>query len=174
MSNEYKNWIEDMRNSEWDSEDHNRYLYTFYKFIRVESHTDDFENPHTQMVNMPIGWRKSFGMDFLNEVAYVLNKKVVANNEEKYSFRITCIKEKFGELRVYTNLHFKELDNVFEKYRKLSRITCAHCGAPATKITTDWITPFCDSCIPKWKNGKEYDNVNIEEYWKKWDSLCQP
>ena len=34
---------------------------------------------------------------FLNEVAYVLNKTVVANNEEKYSFRITCIKEKFGE-----------------------------------------------------------------------------
>lgn len=167
MSNEYKDWIEDMKNSEWDSEEHNQYLYMTYPFIRDRATETEC---YTHMSDMPIGWKKSFGINFLNDIRVEYEKM---SNLEKLAFHITCIKEKFGELRVYATYHFEDIDRIIEKYRKLSRITCCNCGAPATRITTDWISPFCDSCIPKRKNGKEYDNINIEEYWKEWDNLCQ-
>lgn len=52
------------------------------------------------------------------------------------------------------------LSDVYKEFRdretehKLSAYTCICCGKPATRITLGWISPFCDDCVPKGKNGE--------------------
>lgn len=75
------------------------------------------------------------------------------------SYQIADMKEKWGELRVYSYINNydndgwlmpssndEEIEAIEEKYVKLSRKTCCICGKPATKISTGWICPYCDDC----------------------------
>ena len=168
MSNEYKDWVEDLRNSPWDSEEHNTYLCMKYWFVMPDGYELKTVADYTKMSDMPIGWRCAFGIEFLDELYNALSK---LSPTDRFLFTITCIKEKFGELRVYVTHSNEEIRNIIDKYTKLSRTTCIQCGAPATKVTTDWISPYCDKCVPKRMNGKEWDNVSLEEYWKEWEEL---
>lgn len=47
-------------------------------------------------------------------------------------------------------------------YEILSERTCIVCGAPATRVTTGWISPYCDNCVSKDKNS-----VPIKEWLEK-------
>lgn len=38
------------------------------------------------------------------------------------------------------------------------------CGKPATQITTGWISPYCDDCIPQYE-GEPFRTIPIEEYY---------
>lgn len=54
-----------------------------------------------------------------------------------------------NSLRFYTNWVTDAINNVIYKYEKLSEHTCISCGAPATKMSTGWISPWCDKCASK-------------------------
>ena len=82
------------------------------------------------------------------------------------SYQIEDMKEKWGELRIcsYINSYDpdwvmpscndKEIEAIENKYIEQSARTCCICGAPATKISTGWICPYCDNCGDK--DGKFY------------------
>ena len=76
-------------------------------------------------------------------------------------WRIVQIKEKYGMLRVYDNGYKagSKIQDIIAKYEDMSARTCIICGKPATKITTGWISPFCDECCPNERA------VSIEEYY---------
>ena len=64
--------------------------------------------------------------------------------------------------------HYKILDrckvsDIIAKYEELSARTCINCGAPATKISLGWISPWCDVC------SKDIHDtlMNIDEYFSK-------
>jgi hypothetical protein len=57
------------------------------------------------------------------------------------------IKEKFGELRWYDEFSTQDVQDIIDKYEDISRRTCLICGKPATKMSTGWISPYCDDCI---------------------------
>lgn len=97
---------------------------------------------YTWLDDMPIGWRKCFGIQMCDEIKAQLKKE---GQLEKY--RIHQIKEKWGELRWYDSCSSKEMYNIIGKYTNLSRRTCIDCGNPATKISTGYISPYCDNCI---------------------------
>lgn len=72
------------------------------------------------------------------------------------------IKEKYGELNIYFHVSGdsedfeKEREETFYKVEKIIKEaeeegwkTCEHCGKPATKTTTGWITRLCDECYEK-------------------------
>lgn len=69
---------------------------------------------------------------------------------------VAQIKEKFGTLRVYLELHDETDDvllsdilyNTVEKYERLSETTCEVCGADGELRTAgrSWIATNCDSC----------------------------
>ena len=87
------------------------------------------------------------------------------------SYQIADMKEKWGELRVYSFIkdyndndwlipshNDEEIDKIEIKYIEQSSKTCCICGKPATKISTGWICPYCDDCGDK--DEKFYKRFN--------------
>lgn len=72
------------------------------------------------------------------------------------SYQIEDLKEKWGELRVYSYIEDyddikrkNKIEAVENKYIQQSAKTCCVCGKPATRISTGWICPYCDDCGDK-------------------------
>ena len=78
------------------------------------------------------------------------------------SYQIADMKEKWGELRVYSFIkdyddndwlipshNDEEIDKIEIKYIEQSSKICCICGKPATKFSTGWICPYCDNCGDK-------------------------
>lgn len=116
----------------------------------------DYDYEYTELDNMPDGWRIAFGERLCEE----LRKELIEHNYlDKY--RILDIKEKYGGLRWYDNGSPQSIHDIIHKYEDMSYRTCIVCGNPATKITTCWISPYCDKCLPS-----NEQSVNIDEYYK--------
>ena len=120
---------------------------------------EGFDYSYTELDAMPDGWRKAFGEAMCEEI---MNELKESNALEGY--RITQIKEKYGSLRWYSNYFTDGLRKIIGKYETLSRHTCIDCGAPATVVTTWWISPYCDGCNPVHKGSNE-ETAPIEEFW---------
>ena len=114
---------------------------------------------YTELDAMPDGWRAVFGEQLCEELREELIK---ANYLDKY--RITQIKEKYGSLRWYDNGNTEKGYEIIRKYEKLSYKTCINCGRPATKISTGWISPYCDKCAEKLSKGDyPWEFTDLEE-----------
>ena len=108
---------------------------------------------HTELDAMDKGWKKTFGIQMCKEIRAALLKygwKVL------FKYRIVQIKEKWGELCWYDSYTPREVSDVVRKYEDISRHTCIDCGAPATKMSTGWICPYCDNCI----GDREYTEIH--------------
>lgn len=125
---------------------------------------EDFDYSWTELDAMPDGWRKAFGEQMCHEIQEVLEE----TKDKEFEYRILQIKEKWGYLHWYDNGAPKDisdkLNTVIKKYEKLSEKTCIKCGAPATKISTGWISPWCNKCA---ENNKREVYTPIEEWFKK-------
>lgn len=118
----------------------------------------DYDYSFTELDDMPDGWRIAFGEQFCADIQHELDK---LKPETAADFRIIQTKEKFGQLRFYTNWVTESLDEVIRRYENLSERTCIKCGAPATKITTGWITPLCDKCAEVYHGNV----IDINEFY---------
>lgn len=68
--------------------------------------------------------------------------------------QVTCfqVKEKFGELRFYTNGTNMYQDGIIAMAEHLCSDTCTHCGSREdVKLKGGWIEPVCKDC--REKNG---------------------
>ena len=88
-------------------------------------------------------------------IKYVEKYNEGRNEAEKMKF---CqVKAKFGTLRVYMNFTTKELDELIDKAKGESAVTCEICGSKK-KVghTIGWITTMCYGCVKKNvnKNGQ--------------------
>lgn len=119
---------------------------------------DDFNYDHTELDAMPEGWKIAFGEQWAKDIQDTINK---IPEDIRGLVYITDIKEKFGYLNSYFSYYTDELSDVIRKYEKLSKRICIRCGAPATKISTGWISPWCDECA-----SMIYGTVDIEEWFK--------
>lgn len=141
-----------------------KFLYNLYSFIDKCLWIFHFIPTYTELDAIPTGWRKRFGIQFCKE----LKEAILLNPDKHYmrDFRITQIKEKFGELRCYVNLHSPEVSRVINKYEYISQFVCINCGKDAVKRTLGWISPYCEKCLPEnskwvwidpiygWEDGK--------------------
>ena len=121
---------------------------------------ESYDYSFTELDDLPEGWVQAFGETMCEEIKQELLRCNCLDD-----FVILQTKEKFGTLRLYYCGVPREchIDEIIEKYEKVSAVTCAHCGKPATKISTGWICPWCDDCA-KDINSKL---VPIEEYYNK-------
>lgn len=154
MSNEYKDWAADRIKE-------NKELCMKFPFLKVADwYTDkvpeNYDYTHTWLDDLEDGWYTAFGIQLCTELAAALEKE-----GKLESYRIDQIKEKFGELRWYDHGGTCETDEIIQKYRELSKRTCKNCGAPATKISTGWISPWCDKCAKRVNDRL----VSIEEFY---------
>lgn len=113
----------------------------------------DFDYSFTELDAMPDGWLKAFGEQMCEEIKQALEKDGLVNK-----YRIYQIKEKFGSLRWYDGNGNKEINKIVSKYEKLSMKICIQCGSKATKVSTDWISPYCDKCSIGLRNITDIDN----------------
>lgn len=97
---------------------------------------------YTELDGMEPGWRKAFGIQYMKEL-----KKQLKKDKMLFKWRIMDIKEKWGQCQLYCNYGSDNLYKIIDKYEELSYKTCINCGKPATKISTGWISPYCDDCI---------------------------
>lgn len=61
-----------------------------------------------------------------------------------FNVEITCIKEKFGSLRIYTSRMPEPVLDILGKASDLSIETCEECGKPGKRRASGWIKTFCD------------------------------
>ena len=107
---------------------------------------------YTELDAMEPGWRKAFGIQMCKEIKAELKK-----HKFLYKYRIVQIKEKFGYLHWYDGGTPKDskIYNIIRKYEDISYKTCIVCGKPATKMSTGWISPYCNDCI----SNKKYTEI---------------
>ena len=117
----------------------------------------DFDWEYTELDDMPDGWRKAFGEQMCAELKTALDHAGLTDQ-----YMIVQIKEKYGMLRWYDNGYTDEVESIIEKYEEISKRTCIICGKPATVMTTGWISPYCDDCIPEFK-GQKVPTVPIKK-----------
>lgn len=99
---------------------------------------------YTLAEEFPRGWWKSFGLMLCEE----LREELIRCNYLR-QFRLEQVKEKYGQLRVYTNgvPRYCHVNDIIRKYSTLSENICIVCGKPDVPITDEgWILPECYDC----------------------------
>lgn len=127
---------------------------------------------YTELDAMPIGWRKCFGIQMCKEIKQALLENGGRKALRKY--RITQIKEKWGELRWYDFHSCQDVWNVIDKYAYISRHTCIECGRIAKYMSKGYICPYCEKCIGDKKDSSDrffsdipFYGVTNGEYYEK-------
>ena len=113
--------------------------------------SSDFDYSFTELDSMPAGWRKAFGEKMCEEIKEALLSSSSTETERERAlreYRILEIKEKYGQLRWYDS---GSVNDIIDKYSRLSETICVRCGKPATRWSTHWISPYCDDCGPKYE-----------------------
>lgn len=151
-----------MWNYEQSERTRNRLLVEKYPFLIPASAWDgeeikNYDYSYTWLDSLPVGWNKAFGEKMCAEIAEALKK---SGNIEEY--RIIEIKEKWGGLRWYDAGGTDETYEIIEKYEKISEKTCVKCGAPATKESVGWISPWCDGCAEKMSDRMRFVDMSYE------------
>jgi hypothetical protein len=95
--------------------------------------------------SIPKGWWKAFGERMCDDLQNALLKLPSAAIE---NFEIIEVKDKLGSLRFNTNWQTNEIISIMTRYEDLSAKTCCACGAPATKVSTESMSPWCDRHAP--------------------------
>lgn len=74
-------------------------------------------------------------------------------NQKGYDVEIMQLKEKFGSLRIYLSSYYPELEEIIDRYSKLSETTCEQCGNPSdgVHLYKGWYRSLCGEC--KMKNS---------------------
>ena len=134
-----------------------KFLYKFYDICENVLGWFHCIPTFTELDDMPDGWRKRFGIQFCKELKEAIKK--CPDKTYRKQFRITQIKEKFGELRVYVNNVSPEVDRVIKKYEYLSQYVCIRCGEDADRKTLGWISPYCMKHVPEHETWKYIENI---------------
>lgn len=154
--------------------------YPFLKYRNIFSDelcykTDEENLKHNYYVYWNgSGWEKLW-KKYLEKLFWVYDNKWT--DKEKEAFRFMEIKEKFGELRIYTSFE----DSRYEletKASMLSKWTCQKCGKEPRNEkgqriiwqTRGWITNFCKECAETYLK-KYNENKNIEEELKEMETI---
>jgi hypothetical protein len=131
MSNEYKDYINDLRvifnDKMWE-------VYFLYE-----------------------GWQKTFVPQMMDELFDVLGSYVedfeVHQIKEKYGSLTVYWGWKHRDYTDKENNDIKEIDgavkSIIEKYRTISDHTCVQCGGKAVLLSTGWVLPFCNDCYDR-------------------------
>jgi len=136
--------------------------YPFYRY-RNEFTDKPLGYRYTFYGDIPYGWRKAFGKQFSKEL-----KSALIKDGYLKTFRFIEIKEKYGELRLYSTDYGPESSKVLEKYENISIGFCIRCGKPARYCTQGWIEYLCEDCFDSCYRDKNSNlknkELNEEEY----------
>lgn len=129
---------------------------------------------YTELDAMEPGWRQAFGESICKEIrGSLLTTYIRKQNSNSilskirgcckgikllYTYRITQIKEKYGELRWYAYGDTEDTLKIISKYEYISEHTCIICGKEARYRTRNWISPYCE----KHKPLNDVEEITVE------------
>ena len=100
---------------------------------------DDYD--YTYVVwDLDRGWHKAFGQMYLDELGEAIKES------KQTDFMIQQMKEKYGQLRVYTGPTTSKVHQIIRKYEYISENICIYCGREAPMVDDSWIMPICLNC----------------------------
>lgn len=140
----------------------NKYPWLMPRDYETDEPLKDFGYTWHNLYDMGRGWWRAFGEMLCEEIQTELAR---CDCVEK--LRIGQVKEKYGELRIYTygtpnNCNVSE---IIEKYTVLSKNICYFCGKPDVPIVCDgWIIPICKDCFITPDKGMEWKKKRLEEW----------
>jgi hypothetical protein len=153
MSNEYKDWLNDLKNAPKGSREYNQYLGINYPYLipRDIFGTIDDIFDYTILDLVPEGWKELF-IKMCDEINNVLDKYNICDTSEFYFYDV---KEKWGRLNVEAvnipkSIYWEVMD-VMDKYYRESARVCIKCGKPAKYYTQGWVNYFCEEHTPSTK-----------------------
>ena len=97
-------------------------LYLQFPFIQ-------FYKGCTILDDMPIGWKKAFGVQMCREIKDALLRN--GGRKALKQYHVDQVKEKYGSLRWYDSYGNDEVNDIIAKYECISYYTCVDCGRPA-------------------------------------------
>ena len=150
-----KNYIQTAE--ELNNKENNKFLLSLYGWLIPRNDwtgevVNDYDYSYTLMDDFPIGWRKAFGWEMINEINDIVEEYHL---DDFYPIQI---KEKFGGLRFYTVPTIDLIYKIINKYEKMSYRICIECGKPAKWVSTGWISPWCDE-------HKDKKDIPIEDFY---------
>ena len=101
---------------------------------------------NTLLDDMLKGWRIAFGDIWCEEMDKAIRLDSCAD-----VFRIIQLKEKYGQLRCYTNVYSPNIKHVVNAFEVISEYICVYCGSIDAHIVNDrgWFWPLCRDCYKK-------------------------
>ena len=144
-----------------DKKTENKNLIERYPFLLPQhslsgTRSTGFES--TILDDMPVGWRAAFGKDICKEIM----DELIRNNCVG-SYHILQIKEKYGELRWYSQGGTERIHReIVPKYEKMSHRICIQCGRPATLVSKSWVAPWCNACA---KQFAHHNCIDIDVFY---------
>lgn len=133
-----------------------KYPILIPKSVYTGENVKDYDYSYTCLDHIPAGWAKAFGIPMIEDIQNEVN---TWPQEERENFYFMDIKEKFGELRVYTSHMTGKLFEILDAYCAISRNVCIICGKlDVPMVNRGWINPYCRDCATK------VDIERLEEY----------
>lgn len=123
---------------------------------------DDYDYSYIFPLEIPAGWDALF-LQFCEDA-----KKALIEANYLDNFRLSQVKEKYGQLRIYHEGAPREVEIIIDKYEKMAGFICVDCGQPAEYMTTGWILPVCKECSKKY-TGKLTPIQKPDSSSNEWD-----
>jgi hypothetical protein len=119
-----------------------RYPFIIPRYVWTGQVSKDYDYSYTMLDGFS-GWNVGFGKFLLEDLRDACIK---SHYLDKLYFVET--KEKYGQMRLYTNAAPQEIHDVISKYEFISEHVCYNCGSPYAGLTNinGWILPVCDDC----------------------------
>lgn len=152
-----------------------------YPFLRYRDSTGKKSGfKYTVLDDLGYGWYKAFGRQMCKDLKAAL--KVDGILKEFYFIQV---KEKYGGLRLYSNITGPKTDGVIFYYEQLSYAYCINCGKPVRYISSGYLVYLCEDCaeitcaktrrldaqdIPSFSSSSQYiqaaiDKLDFKKFW---------
>jgi len=106
--------------------------------------------PDVKLINNLMVFGFECGAGWHPLIYELLDKLQAIEDRDKIGLEITQVKEKFGGLRVYTNVGTDEIWDLIDEYERKSFHICEQCGKPGSLINNyGWLITLCDECQKK-------------------------
>lgn len=131
------------------------------KYYWLKPYDDDYDYSFTILDEIPEGWKIAFGELLAEDIQKILDE------ENNLDFKVSQIKEKYGQLRMYNN-GSQRIDDIIDAYSIASENICMYCGKPDVAQSKGyWIWTCCTQCYQKTrmsKNRRYEEEFGNEEY----------
>jgi len=105
--------------------------------------------PDPTLQNNLMAFGFEVGPGWVPLVAELMDKiqDLVDDNPKYADLEVVQVKEKYGELRVYTNSDFDEVEELINEYSERLDTVCDRCGEPGKlQSINGWYRVSCDGC----------------------------